>query len=99
MSQSDIYLENAKRVVQNAEKGIGTATFDKPCAKCLHLDRSFLSFLDFHRKCSNPIVVLAASQVNPSSREYLSAAEYQRSNKGVWGPIVCGPNATLFEER
>lgn len=90
-----IYLENAKRVLANAEKGIGLARIDKPCEKCIY--RQSGTYLDY---CTNSIVALAAAQAEDHhGMDYLKDCKTQRGKASVWGTVVCGPDAVLFEEK
>lgn len=90
-----IYLENAKRVLAKAEEGIGTGRIDKPCAKCRYGAVDKFGFMN----CKNPIVALAASQADDDyAMQRLSKCDTQRSINSIWGTVVCGPDAALFEE-
>jgi len=50
--------------------------------------------------CVNPVVVLAAEGVDQGyDRKRLQQCDSQRSASSVWGPVVCGPNGSLFEPK
>lgn len=91
------YIENARKVLSRAEEGMGSGRIDKPCHKCRFHK---YSFLELRSRCTNPIVVLAASQAEDEygMKRLISPSE-QRSKYSCFGTIVCGPEAVLFEDK
>ena len=84
------YLDNARRVLKQAEKI--AETYKGDCSQCRW---SIWDPID--RMCSNPVVKLAAKTIDQESREYLMECDSQRAKQSYWGPVVCGPDGDLFE--
>lgn len=50
--------------------------------------------------CGHPASIAAAFNVTDAyAREHFQFCEYQRDDDDIWGPVLCGPNGALFEER
>lgn len=96
MGEQDRYLEAARRVMQRAERGEGKAVIDQPCSTCRY-SRFALFGLD-ERRCTHPVVKLAASQGDDDyARDRLGECKAQRSRSSPYGEVVCGPDGTLWE--
>lgn len=93
------YITEAKRVIADAERGVGIGRLNKPCRECAHY-RAGNWFTVRKPTCAHPVVALAVSQADDEQcGRYLEQCEEQRANKSYFGAIVCGPNGALFEER
>lgn len=89
----DRYFETAKRAREEAEKKLGGYRGD--CSDCKYSQSHWLGGI-----CHHPAVTLVSFNLTDAydKKRILQCAE-QRDQSSVYGPVVCGPNGILFEER
>lgn len=90
----DPYIARAHEVVDKAE-----AVLEKrkgECKDCKWIKTQLLG----NDYCSNPVVFLAAQTAEQGhARESIVEVDEQRRRISLWGPVVCGPDGVLFEQK
>ena len=88
-----VYLERAKAEIAKAAKREGT--FKGPCSECRWRRIGVVD--DW---CGNPVVDVAAfNQSAGYSKRRITECEYQRGELSIYGPVLCGPDGALFEQK
>jgi len=85
------HLDRAARVLEEAR--VKRACHSGECSECVYRRRAYRS------KCAHPIVALAVFNATPRAAQYIGECDEQRGTSSIWGPVLCGPFGTLFEQR
>ena len=89
----DVYIERANEAIERAREKV--RQYNGECRDCVYSYRATLGL-----KCSHPAVELVAFNLyDAPGKRYVVECDEQRSEKSVWGPVVCGPNGALFEQK
>jgi hypothetical protein len=95
MATAEQYHAAARFVLAKAEQR--REIIDLPCRACRYRRREFLLGESY---CVNPLVTLAGKTADHrGSEQYIIKCDTQRSTSSPWGPVMCGPQGTLFEPK
>ncbi len=85
------YISNSERVLEAAKKRL--ENYEGPCEECKWSHNE-----DYLRRCRNPLVLATSiSLTSETDARHIRDCSEQRDVKSIWGPVVCGPDGTLFE--
>jgi len=88
-----IYLERAKAEIAKAAKREGL--YKGPCSQC-----RWRLIGVINDTCGNPVIEVAAfNQSDGYNKRRVVECEYQRGERSYHGPILCGPDGALFEQK
>ena len=99
MTSNQKYIENAKELIEFERLNRRRWLMCKDCrwSKVKYTFSKGPENSDF--ECLHPLVEVASKDVTkPTHGEYLKQCDAQRSEKSIWGKVVCGPDALLYEE-
>lgn len=88
------YLRRAQEALDRAKTKV--EKWRGECSSCAYSSRDWLD----GETCHHPAVELVSFNLTDAyAKKRIVSCGEQRDQASTWGPVVCGPNGALFEER